>query len=536
MKTAKAKLFFQKNRGRFIKTWTDADVMAMADDLLQDKCISSPTYKEIRQAKEKARSLYDAMETNDMSYRVCYEYMKEHQPFLMKDLEKKKKKTGDVTASEPLEKKARIEEPDQTQVQDATNETDSASTPNFTGWTLSKLLEHVEDPVKIKHLVTSLEQRLEDGEMEKLESELQNCALKNTVSFNHEAFREICINGELSNFFKSKGQEKFPKKTINRFFTGGLKKGRPEPLRIQDEPEKYNGDQNSTYCHSKGETNSIRMQKSLTVSSDIGYTSTQKSVSIHDPPQEAQRAFKTSIRTLTPPLECQQSISGEAVAEDGATTSEVTSAATEISADTTSSPTADAASAVIPERAFSVAVAANGGQTNNGNPRKQQNKKVFKKTTEEMWRNNRNILHKYLKIKQIPSTSGTVLETEELKKIKDCIRTVDCREHPSYPLLLADHCIVFHEENQKKIIEILDSAAFKKNGQLKEEFRFKVQFHMWLLDISKTVVLSKKEDPPYVEIQADSFEAEEKRFQQYLHKVVIPLFAVYKKVQREREL
>uniref|UniRef100_A0A0E9XHJ9 Uncharacterized protein n=1 Tax=Anguilla anguilla TaxID=7936 RepID=A0A0E9XHJ9_ANGAN len=290
----------------------------------------------------------------------------------------------------------------------------------------------------MKNLVTSLEQIPEDREMEQLESELQSCALKNTVSFNHEAFREICINGELSNFLKSKSQAKFPKKTINRFFTGGLKKSLSTAQ--------------STSCHSERETNSIRMQKSPTVSSDSGYdTSTQKSsVSMHDPPQEAKRASKTSIGTLTPPLECQQSISGEAVAEDGATTSQVTSAATEKSADTTSSPTADAASAVIPERAFSIAVAANGGQTNNGNPRKQQNKKVFKKTTEEMWRNNRNILHKYLKIKQIPSTSGTVLETEELKKIKDCIRTVDCREHPSYPLLLADHCIVFHEENQKK--------------------------------------------------------------------------------------
>ncbi|KAG5846829.1 hypothetical protein ANANG_G00119130, partial [Anguilla anguilla] len=119
--------------------------------------------------------------TTQKKFIVCTFRLTRNYGIFCLDCRKKKKKTGDVTASEPLEKKARIEEPDQTQVQDATNETDSASTQNFTGWTLSKLLEHVEDPLHMKNLVTSLEQRLEDGEMEQLESKLQSCALKNTV-------------------------------------------------------------------------------------------------------------------------------------------------------------------------------------------------------------------------------------------------------------------------------------------------------------------------------------------------------------------
>ncbi|XP_035276574.1 uncharacterized protein LOC118229036 isoform X2 [Anguilla anguilla] len=580
-KSKDAKVFFEDNLSHLIDTLSKADIMKMADLLLQNKCISDATYETIHKEhleQDRMRSLHRAMKPGDLqSYLVCYEYLEKCQPCIIQNLERK---TGDETASEPLRKKARIEEPDQTQVQDATNETDSGSTPNFTGWTLSKLLEHVEDPVNMKHLVTSLEQRLEDGEMEQLECKLQNRALKNAVSLNHKAFRDICINKELTTFLASKSQAKFPKLAIEQFFTGGSK-GRPKPLRTQDEPEKDNGDsgtmqnwqsaepsrmqeesfdQNSpgvqnmtgmdtelsvpipqsTLCHSKMETNSIRMQKSLSVSSDKGYDTQKSSLSILDPPQEAQREFKTSMTT---PSECQQSISGEAVAEDGATTSEATSAATPAaiasaataklaaiaspatakSADTASSPTADT------DTASSVAVAANGDLTKNGNSRKQQNRKVYKKTTEEMLRKNRkDILLKFFE--KIPPTSGTVRKMEELEKI----RIVDCREHPSCPLLLADHCIVFHEANQKQLIEILDSAAFRKDSELKEEFRFKVQFHMWLLDIAKTVVLSKEEDSR--EIQANSFKEKKRRFQQYLHKVVIPLFAVYKKVQREREL
>ncbi|KAJ8377754.1 hypothetical protein AAFF_G00254270 [Aldrovandia affinis] len=96
-------------------------------------------------------------------------------------------------------------------------------------------------------------------------------------------------------------------------------------------------------------------------------------------------------------------------------------------------------------------------------------------------------------LKQIPSEKSGSSQEEELKKIKDAITIVNIKQHPSYPLLLAVNCKVFRDPqtHKCKIIEIPDPDQINKNGQLKEAVDFKVQFHMWLLDISETVVVLK---------------------------------------------
>ncbi|KAJ8271010.1 hypothetical protein GJAV_G00121750 [Gymnothorax javanicus] len=168
------------------------------------------------------------------------------------------------------------------------------------------------------------------------------------------------------------------------------------------------------------------------------------------------------------------------------------------------------------------AVDVNDGRSNHCNPKKRGNRCKIEKTK---WQEKQcDILGNYLR-KNISTQ-----EIGKQGKMEDCFRIINNREHPRYPVLQADHCnVIFdHKTNAKKIIEVLDASAFTKKGEPKEEYKFRAQFHMWLLGISETVILSEnKEDS----LEKRPFEVEEKRFQQFINEVVIPALALYKKLQ-----
>ncbi|XP_061099377.1 uncharacterized protein LOC133129359 isoform X1 [Conger conger] len=217
-----------------------------------------------------------------------------------------------------------------------------------------------------------------------------------------------------------------------------------------------------------------------------------------------------------------------------ATSSAATSATSAATAEATNSAASRAATASADTSATSAAkpaetVAANGGRPNYGNPKKQQSGQVCKKSI--LTNEQKAILRKFL-IKQIPSEKlGT---EEELKEIIACITIMDFHDHPRYPLLRAYDCIVFRDPktNQRKLVEILNDKAYTPNGNLKKDLNFKVQFHMWLLELSEALLLSEKEETEVTQ----SFQPEEKTFRQYLHDLVVPVLAVYKKARLENEL
>ncbi|XP_061099378.1 uncharacterized protein LOC133129359 isoform X2 [Conger conger] len=196
--------FILQHMSDIIEGLSEAGTMQAADKLLGKKLIESQTYDRIRNESipaEKVRALYSAMRPGDQqSYLVFYEYLKQKQQFLMNQLEEKARNETD---SGPPGKKPRFEEPVQMQVQEARHETDSGSSLNFAGYTLTKLLEHVEDQKKMESLAKSLELRLKDGEMKKIESLLKTRGLRNDVHFKHDDFNTICVNTELRAFLQT---------------------------------------------------------------------------------------------------------------------------------------------------------------------------------------------------------------------------------------------------------------------------------------------------------------------------------------------
>ncbi|KAJ8271011.1 hypothetical protein GJAV_G00121760 [Gymnothorax javanicus] len=175
-----AKKFCMKNRSHIIKKLSKVNTMAAADILLSKGHINLNDYylvSEEGSEMECMRKLFKAMEKgNPKSYSTFHQHLVKEQPFILEELEKHARSE---TESEPLPKRPKIDEervrePDQSQVQEGRDETDCGSNPNFAGCTLSRLLQHVEEPEQMERLVASLEQRLKEGQITEIESLLRS--------------------------------------------------------------------------------------------------------------------------------------------------------------------------------------------------------------------------------------------------------------------------------------------------------------------------------------------------------------------------
>ncbi|XP_015195792.2 uncharacterized protein [Lepisosteus oculatus] len=96
------------------------------------------------------------------------------------------------------------------------DEVDSAR--GLSGYTLSKMEEYVDRSGNCERLIKELREKLEEGEMEKLENKLRHMQTKNGFIFNWSTARKLTSNQELRSFLIGGNRRIFPTIVLNQFF------------------------------------------------------------------------------------------------------------------------------------------------------------------------------------------------------------------------------------------------------------------------------------------------------------------------------
>ncbi|MBN3320412.1 ZP4 protein, partial [Atractosteus spatula] len=96
------------------------------------------------------------------------------------------------------------------------DEVDSAR--GLSGYTLSKMEEYVDRSGNCERLIKELREKLEEGEMEKLENKLRHMQTKNGFILNWSTARKLASNQELRSFLIGGNRRIFPTIVLNQFF------------------------------------------------------------------------------------------------------------------------------------------------------------------------------------------------------------------------------------------------------------------------------------------------------------------------------
>ncbi|XP_069042974.1 uncharacterized protein [Lepisosteus oculatus] len=104
----------------------------------------------------------------------------------------------------------------------AQGEEDVDSALGLSGYTLSKMEEYVDRPGNGEELIKKLREKLEEGEMEKLENKLRHMQTKNGLILKWSNVRKLTSNRDLKNFLIGGNQRIFPTIVLNQFFRARL--------------------------------------------------------------------------------------------------------------------------------------------------------------------------------------------------------------------------------------------------------------------------------------------------------------------------